>query len=219
MKNKILYLRVMITRKNIGISFCCIPIFILLSCSKSNHTTTPSPAPILNTFTYTLTDTTGIDHTYSDTARLNPDGTYDYLIDGKYVMVTPVAYIWQANPDSNIRHQFYFLSPGDDPPGSFNVLYFSLPYYQASLSGTTNDFLTTPFLLVWKGVYYHAVPPQPQSGVPQDVYLASFSYGTNISDSTNGYITGSFHLSATTIDSGKIQITGKFSNLTTTYKP
>lgn len=156
MKNKILYLRVMITRKNIGISFCCIPIFILLSCSKSNHTTTPSPAPILNTFTYTLTDTTGIDHTYSDTARLNPDGTYDYLIDGKYVMVTPVAYIWQANPDSNIRHQFYFLSPGDDPRVASMSYTFLCHIIRRACPEQRMIFLQLPFY--WYGKEYIIMP-------------------------------------------------------------
>jgi hypothetical protein len=202
----------MITRTNSGISFCYISLFILVSCSKSDHTTDSSSAPILNTFTYTIIDTTGNNHTYSDTAKLNPDGTYNYIINGKVTVVAPVAFIWQPYPDNNNRLQFFF-----NDSSSNNSLFFSLPYFQASLSGTTNNFLISPILLVWKGVYYNAI--QPPGGNAGGVYLASFMYSTNISDSTGGYVTGSFNILATTIDSGKIQVIGKFSNMTTTYRP
>jgi hypothetical protein len=199
----------MITRKNSGISFCYMSLFILVSCSKTDHTANPSSTPILNSFTYTITDTTGISHTFSNSAKLNPDGTYDYIVNGKVTVVDPVAFIWQPYPDNNNRLQFFFSDSSSN-----NSLFFSLPWFQAAVSGTSDNFLITPLLLVWKGVYYYAVQSQPPG-----VFLASFMYSTNISDSTGGYLTGSFNISATTIDSGKIRVNGKFSNMTTTYRP
>ena len=207
------------TRKNSGIFFCYISLFILLSCSKSDHTTDPFSGAILNTFTYTLTDTTGINHTYSDTAKLNPDGTYSWLINRKYYITDPVAFIWQPFPDKIDRLEFYFLNPSDKVPGSSNTLIFSLPYFQASVSGTNKDSLVPPFGLIWEGVGYGVGQPQHKYGVIENVYLASCTYSTKISDSTGGYVTGSFNVSATTVDSGKIQITGKFSNLPTSFHP
>jgi hypothetical protein len=212
---KILFLVAMFTRKNSGTSFCYFSLFILLSCSKSDHTTNPPPpsTPFLNTFTYILTDTTGINHTYSDTSRLNPDSSYVYLIGG---VGTPAAFIWNPYRDSNLRRQFFFSDPKSY---GMNTLFFSLPYFQASLSGTAIDFLISPVSLIWEGVYYKAVQPQSPGVDPGLVCLASFTYSTNISDSTSGFVTGSFNISATTIDSGKIQITGKFSNLPTNVSP
>jgi hypothetical protein len=207
----------MITRKNIRISFCCISFFILLSCSKSDHTTSPPPPPparILNAVTYTVTDTTGINHTYSDTAMLYRDG-YPGNINGvRYPVVIPVAFIYP--PDNNHQLPFFFLG---SEPGGDNSISFSLPYFQATLSGTTNNFPASPLGLEWEGVHYEHVQPQPPGWDPGTVYLASFTTSTNISDSTGGYVTGSFNISATTIDSGKIQVTGKFSNLPTNYSP
>jgi hypothetical protein len=210
----------MITRKNSGISFCYISLFILLSCSKkSDHTTDPFAGAILNIITYTITDTTGIDHTYSDTAELNPDGTYSWLIDGKYLMAQPIAYIWQPFPNNINRLEFFFLNQINDVSESRNILSFALPYFQASLSGTNKDSLPPPFGLNWKGIHYAVGQTQFLNGVVENVYLAYCTYSTNISDSSGGYVTGSFNFSGTTVDSGKMKITGKFSNLTTNYTP
>jgi len=209
----------MITGKNILISFWCTLLFRLLSCSKSDHATNPSSNYILNTFTYTITDTTGVDHTYSDTAKLNPDGTYYFEMNGKFYLAEPNAFIWQPFPDRINRFQFYFVYPSVKIPGSFNTLIFSLPYFQASLAGTNIDSLVPPVSWNWEGVSYYVAQPQPQYGVIEVVYLAGVKFGTNISDSTGGYVTGSFNISATTVDSCKIQVAGKFSNLPTTFKP
>ena len=216
---KILYLIVVITRKNIRISFCYISFFILLSCSKSDHAPDPFAGAILNIITYTITDTTGIDHTFSDTAKLNPNGTYDWLINGKYLIAQPIAFIWQPFPNNINRLEFFFLNPINDASESRNTLSFSLPYFQASLSGTNKDSLPPPFGLDWKGIHYSVGQTQIVYGVVEDVYLAYCTYSTNISDSSGGYVTGSFNFSGTTVDSGKMKITGKFSNLTTNYRP
>ena len=218
-EEKILHLRVMIIRKNRGIFFCCILVFILLSCSKSDHTTDPFSSAILNIITYTITDTTGVNYTYSDTAKLNPDGTYSWLINGKVLIAQPIAYIWQTFPNGINRYEFYFINFIHDVAGSRNILSFSLPYFQASLSGTNKDSLKPPFSLDWKSVHYGVGQTPPQYGVNENVYLARCTFSTIISDSTGGYVTGSFNFSGTTVDSGKIQITGNFSNLTTNYTP
>jgi hypothetical protein len=203
----------MITIKNSGIFFCYISLFILLSCSKSD-TSNPFSGAILNSFTYTVTDTTGINHMYSDTAKLNPNGTYSWLINGMYLIEQPFAYIWQIDPGNKNPLAFEFV---DAKSHGENVLHFSLPYFQASLSGTTNDFPVSPIFLRLEGIDYHLAPPEPPGG--SQAYLAVFMVSTNISDSTAGYVTGSLNFSARTKDSGKIQINGKFSNMTTNFKP
>lgn len=176
------------------ISFSYIFLFILLSCSKSDQ----AKPPILNAFTFTQTDTTGIDHVYSDTAKLNPDGTYDYVINGKVTVVQPVAFIWQPELNDINKFQFYFISAN-----SFGTLtlFFSMPYFQASRSGTN-------------GMY-----PESLISLPGVADLAHYTISTNISDSTDGYVTGSFDISATTLDSGRTRITGIFKNLPTNFHP
>jgi hypothetical protein len=202
----------MIIRKNNGIFFFYISLFILLSCSKSDHTTDPFSSAILNIITYTITDTTGTNYTYSDTAKLNPDGTYSWLMNGKVLIAEPIAYIWKVFPG----YEFYFIH---NVAGSRNILSFALPYFQASVSGTNKDSLVPSFALEWKGVHYGLVQTPLSYGVTENVYLASCTFSTIISDSTGGYVTGSFNFSGTTVDSGKMQINGKFSNLTTNFRP
>ena len=138
-----------------------------------------------------------------------------YVNGVRYPVVTAIAYIFP--PDNNHQLQFFFAG---SEPGGDNAVFFSLPYFQATISGTTSDFLISPLELKLEGVSYIATQPQPSTGSRSDpVYLANFTYSTNISDSTNSYVTGSFNISATTIDSGKIKISGQFSNLPANYHP
>lgn len=133
----------MITRKNIEIFFCCFSVIILQGCSKSDS----SPAPILNIITYTITDTIGDNYTYSDAAKLNSDGSYSSIIDGKLVRNEPISFIWQPFPNNINRLQFYFIN--NNKASAFgNTLYISLPWYQASVSGTSQDSLLPPFTLI-----------------------------------------------------------------------
>jgi hypothetical protein len=200
-----------ITGKNIRISLSYLSFFILLSCSKSDNPT-KNPSPNLNAYTYTFTDTTGIDHTYADTAMFNPDSN-KYYVDGGTIPYTAIASISPPDTGNNKLLQFRFYNHK-----TRNALAFSLPYFRAGLSGT-NNFLKAPIILEWEREFYDVAPPQPPGLSFGTVYLANFTTSTNISDSAGGYVTGSFNISATTVDSGKIKISGQFSRLPTNYTP
>ena len=195
------------------IPFCYFSFFILLSCSKSDHQTKP-PA-ILNTFTYTLTDTVGANFTFSDTVIFNPDSNkYYYTNSPTENPANPVADI--LPPDTgyyNMRKfQFYDTKSMDR-----NYVTFYLPYFQSTFSGTTD--LPNAALVVQLNRIFYNLTPRPPTYLSIDVYLASCSISTNISDSTDGFVSGSFNISATTVDSGKIKISGQFSHLPANYKP
>ena len=214
-QKKFLYLCVMSTGKNILIPFCYISFFILLSCSKSDHQTKP-PAAILNTFTYTFTDTVGANFTFSDTVIYNPDSNKYYFTNSPGAFPTdPVAYILPPDTGNYNMRKFQFY---DTKSMIRNYVTFYLPYFQSTLSGTTD--LPNSTLVVQLDRRFYTLtpkPPIPLAGI--NVYLASCSTSTNISDSTGGFVSGSFNISATTVDSGKIKISGQFSNLPANYKP
>jgi len=214
----------MITGKNIGIAFRHISLFILLSCSKSDQSK-PKSNYILNTFTYTFTDTTGINHTFPDSSWQNPDDGQYYLDPGQTIHPSgPVAFLSSLVPDTNVEREFNFHSSNKALLNVYDTttsLVFYLPYFQASLSNS-NNFRVNSLVLELKSthsdVYYVATPTSSNLGVGT-VYLASFTISTNISDSSGGYLTGSFHISATTVDSGKLAIAGKFAHIPTSHRP
>ena len=203
----------MIAGRNIRFFFSYISFVILVSCSKTNHN---SPAPILNAFTFTFTDTSGIDHFFADTIVLNQDASKRYTyFNGRWdVPFVPVVYIERPDPDSSLPFKFHF-NIGQSPA----TLFFSLPHFQTSFSGT-NNISPVPLFLHWYPSSYDVEPPDPYGRVfPGQVYLAGFTINTSISDSTGGFLSGSFNISASTVGSGKIKIVGKFSNSPTSYPP
>ncbi len=204
----------MITRKNALIPFCHISFFILLSCSKSDHQTKP-PAAILNTFTYTFTDTVGANFTFSDTVIFNPDSNkYFYTNSPGAYPTNPVAYILPPDTGNYNMRKFQFY---DAMSMDRNYVTFYLPYFQSTMSGTTD--LPNSSLTVQLNRIFYILTPRPPTYLPINVYLASCSTSTTISDSSGGFVSGSFNISATTVDSGKIKISGQFSNLPADYKP
>jgi hypothetical protein len=211
---KFLYLLVMGTRKNIRIPFCYISFFIVLGCSKSDHQTKP-PAAILNTFTYTVTDTLGASFTFSDTVIYNPDSNKYFFTNSPLAFPTgPVAYILPPDTGNYNMHKFNF----DDEKSMFrNYVTFYLPYFQSTLSGTTD--LPNSSLVVQLDRIFYNLAPRPPFPLEINAYLASCSTSTNISDSSGGFVSGTFNISAATADSGKIKISGQFLNAPANYNP
>ncbi len=212
----------MINRKNLRRTLSYISFFILLSCSKSDQL-----HYVVNSFTYTFTDTTGVSHTFSNAAYyiMEYHDYYAHVSDPEKHPTGPVASIthdpWGIIQQPSSFKLFEFgYNHYDNGYDTSIYLNFSLPYFQASLSGPNN--LNTYFELNWteylKVVRYSSVSPSP-NGQPGTVYLANFTTSTNISDSTNDVLSGSFDISATTLDSGKIHISGKFSLAPTNYTP
>jgi hypothetical protein len=202
----------MIRSKSIRLPIICTAFFVLPGCSKSTQKSiqgnyTP------NTFTFTIIDTIGIAHIYSDTTWYNPDNQEYFMDDGATIhAIVPHAHV-SHDPGNQqlLQYSFLYNHPLSNPPTITALMNFSLPYFQASSSAMNNN-LIPAFSLSWGDVSYML---QTQGSVPHTgwVYLTSFTTSTNISDSTGNFLTGSFDISATTVDSAKIIISGKFSHM------
>src|ERR1700719_4671870 len=162
----------MITVKKIGIVFRHISLFILLSCSKSDHLKPKTNYNyILNTFTYTFTDTTGINYTFPDSAWQNPNDLQYYLAAGDTIHPSgPVAFLSSLVSDTNMDREFHFHSSYKSNVNVYDTttsLVFSLPYFQASLSNL-NNFKIISLVLELKSissdVYYVAAPTSSNWG-------------------------------------------------------
>jgi hypothetical protein len=199
----------MILRKGILASLSCYLVFIFARCSKTETKSQP-PSVILNAFTYTVTDTMVRNYTVADTATFNTDSN-KYYINGNDGF--PVTAISPPDASNNQFLNFYF----DDylSSGRYQV-HFSLPFFQGSWSGT-NSVLNPPIELELGRVSYELIQPLSYP-VPDFVYLSSCSFSTTISDSTGGFVSGNFQISATTVNSGTILISGKFSHAPSNYK-
>ena len=200
--------------RNLQFPLTCISFFILLSCSKSGQHTKPA-ATIYNTFTYTLTFLAGASYTFSDSVIFNPDSNKYYFTNSPTEYPTgPVAYILPPDTGYYNMREFRFY---DYKSMDRNYVMFYLPYFQSGLSGNT-DLPNSSLIVQLNRIFYNlaTTPPYPL-GI--DMYLATYSASTIISDSTGGFVSGSFNISATTIDSVKMKISGQFSNLPANYKP
>jgi hypothetical protein len=202
-------------RNNISTVFIIISILTFFSCSKNSTSNNNNTIDTVfgNSYTYTVTDTLGMKHTFSDTTMLlinsiHGDTTYVVNGDGQ---IGPAAFISLLNTTSNNKIKFTF-----DALSELNQLIFYLPYYQTNLS-ITNGIGDSPFILsinTWPlstSVYLANVDYFDMDFI--NLYLRTVNISTNITDSTEGFISGSFNISAITQSSTPIFAIGSFNHV------
>jgi hypothetical protein len=223
--------------KHICLTITICSLFTFFSCSKSNSNSNnnnngdTTKAAFFNSFTYTVTDTLGVAHTFSDTTDFSVCFVYGYgdttfYINGvsesmypaniQHGPENPAAHISQPNSNLNMGNnylKFAFYDVASQKARNFNQLTLYLPYYQYSISSSyefaDSLFGYTPIDLILNDVEYMA-----KSSVlaisSNPFVLDSISIKTNITDSTGGFVSGSFNIYAVTLDSKPISVTGSF---------
>jgi ABC-type Fe3+-hydroxamate transport system substrate-binding protein len=198
-------------------------LLLLFSCSKnSTSTSSNTPKPVLESFTYTVTDSTGEKHSFSDTTIVSIDkasGNTVYTVNGTLqgevaAYITPSGY--------NNTRKFYFDDFRSLAKTQVNKLVFYLPWYTDNLSAGTG--LQNAKLII-------ALPNPPEDNYDYnstgdyfddgfiDVKINLLEVKTEISDSTGGYITGSFNFTAETESKKPILVMGIFNHIPTNYQP
>jgi hypothetical protein len=208
-------------------------LFTFFSCSKSNSNSNnnnsgdTTKAAFFNSFTYTVTDTLGVAHTFSDTTDYSVNLTYagdtTFYINGVSESIypaniaagpeNPAAHIAQPNSNLNVGNnnlKFVFNDLPSQIAGNSNNLIFYLPYYQCSFASSFKSggsLFDTTFELSFNDVGYY-----PRNVVPNDSpsSLDSISIKTYITDSTGGFVSGSFNITCVTLNSKSMSITGSF---------
>ena len=195
-------------------------ILILFGCSKSNtnHNNNIGNSVFGNSFTYTVTDTSGVKRTFSDTTMLlinNVNGDTTYLINGVEEGGT-AAYILQWNTTAGNSIKFFFNDIRSSGLTEVNQLILYLPYYQNNIT-INNGIGNSQFIMLLNN--------NPST---EYVYLLNDGYFepdfinididkadivTNITDSSGGYISGSFNISAITHSTKQILVTGSFNHV------
>ena len=197
------------------------------ACSKhSANTRTPA-----ETFSITIQDSTGASYNFAETLyKGQADGSRpsDFFDSGFDVGVIPLGEIKSMasqydSYDTTVSYNFSNMNE------SFE-LQFSVPFFQSTFSIQRNgpyDSLSIPdrgaFLLVMRGgtYLYNPLNPYPFDGGPT-IGTAGYKPNSNIiradvstviSDSSNNNLTGSFHISAYTLDGHELKISVAFQTL------
>jgi hypothetical protein len=190
---------------------------ILGSCNKnSTEKSNVSTNPVFyNSFTYTITDTTGTKYSFADTTTysLGPGGDTAFFVNGHSLsgQVFPAAYISQPNTpnnqNGNLRFIFY---DNDNGAGLLNQVTFYLPYYQYNLK-RDSLFGNTPLIIILNGSTYDADHQYDTRS------LYSINIATNITDSSAGFVSGTFNISALNSTNKSIQVAGGFNHVLTNF--
>jgi hypothetical protein len=193
----------------------------IVSCSKTagNNKSSTTDSVFGNFFTYTVTDTSGINRSFSDTTVLvinSLTGDTSYLIN-RFEQNGTAAYIipWSTTNGNGIK--FYFNDIRSLGSTEVNQLILFLPYYQNKITinnGTGNSRFILPlnnvpgnnfeYVYLLNETYYNDL---------SIINLDKATISTNITDSAGGYISGSFNISAVTPSAKSILVTGSFSHV------
>src|SRR5450432_565606 len=174
-------------------NFICL--LLLFSCSKNSPSTSGNtPKPVLESFTYTLTDSTGEKHSFSDTTIVSIDkasGNTVYTVNG-ILQGEVAAYI--TPPSYNNTRKFYFDDFRSLAKTQVNELVFYLPFYTDNLSASTS-LQNSKFIIALTNppeynYDYNSTGEYFEDGF-NNVKINLLEVKTEISDSTGGYITGS----------------------------
>jgi hypothetical protein len=159
--------------------------FFVFSCKKSNP-------PTGGSFNYSVTDTSGVVHNFSDFSNL-VGGLYYYNNGGAGSSQFPAGYI------SNHEGVHYFLFYDYTTPATNNIT-FSVPAYNQTITGT--DSSSTSSL----SINYTAA----ENGLNL-VKPVSYTITTKMTDTTSILVSGSFTVTGTTASGKTISASGNFS--------
>ena len=200
--------------RNKPFSFSTLLLLILLSCSKGNSGSNNPVTAIPNTFTYTVTDTLGQHSNFSDTSILIDNGTgLNYTVDGAGQY--PAAYIEQPNTNNNLSSliKFTFYDIRTLSSGKINQITFYLPFYQSDFS-RQNEYGNSPLVMTLNNSEYSANVDYVNGN---QIGLNAIHITTKITDSTGGFLSGTFNIVATTLTNKSISATGTFSHVLDNY--
>jgi len=168
----------------------CFYFFALLFFSFSCKKTSP---PTGGSFNYTITDTNGIVHNFSDFSNLI-GGLYYYNNGGAGSSQFPAGYI------SNQEGIHYFLLFDYSTPATNNIT-FSVPTYNQTISGTDSS-STSSVVINYTSTTNGLNIVKP----------VSYTITTKIQDSALSIVSGSFTISGTTTSGKTISASGNFSD-------
>ena len=198
-------------------------VLLLLSCSKSTTTSNSNASrSAFESFTYTITDSTGDKRTFSDTTKMFVDsvsGNILYMING--VPQGEIAAYISPPTYSNTR-KFYFDDFRSLAKTQVNKLIFYLPWYEDNLSANTgllNSQLIIALTDAPENLYDYTSTGNYFDDGFINVKIDITEVKTEITDSTGGFVTGTFNISALTESKKPILVTGLFNHIPTNYHP
>lgn len=208
-------------RCSLSVVFLLCLILTCLSCSKTdtknNNGVTSNPV-FGNSFNYTVTDTAGVQHIFSDTTILlinSATGDTAFSINGN-IQSRTAAYIEQSNTTTDHTIKFSFNDIRTSHLTELNQLTLYLPYYQNNIT-INHGIGNAQFILLLNhepsNEYAYLLNLSYFQPDFTNIYINKGTISTNVTDSTSEYISGTFDISATTQADHPILITGAFSHV------